>query len=323
PLLDAAKADIDAYQIVHQVAHITDDSNTDTHFARNRLRARVWPALVANFPAAEATLARAARWQQEASTLADALAELDFAACKSLWGVSISKWAQLNSTRRRNVLRYWCSRLALPAQGSARLCEWERQIESSGTDNSLALSHRSFVGCFRRYRDHLCYVAPVETPDLQWRCEWRGETRLAWPHGVFVALPREGATTPSKVNIVSQISQILLGRNAIFRYWRSTDLFESSPNIKVNSLKKLFQEHAVPIWLRATWPVLELDGEIAAVLGLKIASGFRAPPAADSRVSDGANHDERIALRWIPHGAPDGVVYECGPFLIARETRSI
>ncbi len=323
PLLNVAKADIDAYQIVHQVAHVTDDSNADTQFARNRLRARVWPALVANFPAAEATLARAARWQQEASTLADTLAELDFAACKSLWGVSISKWAQLNSTRRRNVLRYWFSRLALPAQGAARLCEWERQIESSGADNSLELSHCSFVGCFRRYRDDLCYVAPVHTPDLQWRCEWRGETRLSWPHGVFNAACHERAAATQNVDISSQLSAALLGRSAIFRYWRSTDLFEFSPKEKTSSLKNLFQQHSVPVWLRASWPVLEIDGEIAAILGLKIASRFRAPPAEDSRASDGAKNDQRIGLRWIPRGAPDGVVFECEPIVITPKGRGI
>jgi tRNA(Ile)-lysidine synthase len=323
PLLNVAKADIDAYQIVHQVAHITDDSNADTRFARNRLRARVWPTLVANFPAAEATLARAARWQQEASALADTLAELDFAACKSVWGVSVSKWAQLNSTRRRNVLRYWFSRLALPAQGAARLCEWERQIESSGADSSLELSHCSFVGSFRRYRDDLCYVAPVDTPNLQWRCEWRGEARFSWPHGVFNAARHEGATKNYNVDISSQRAPDLYGRNAVFRYWRSTDLFEFSPNEKTSSLKHLFQQHAIPVWLRASWPILEVDGQIAAVVGLKITSGFRAPPAEDSRAADGANNDERICLRWIPQGAPDGVVFECGPIVMAPKVRDI
>lgn len=322
PLLNVAKADIDAYQVVHAVSHINDESNADTHYTRNRLRAKVWPVLIANFPAAEATLARSARWQQEASELADALGEIDFNACESGWGISISRWAQLSSARRRNLLRHWLARLTLPAQNAARMSDWERQIESSHADGALELSHQSFAGSFRRYRDELCYVAPLAQPVAEWAHEWRGESRLAWPHGTLEVTrhaPRE--PIDEHIDYSTEIDSSI-GERAVFRLWRRHDVFAFSPNEKCTSLKNMFQQRAVPTWLRAAWPILEIDGEIAAVVGIGISAVFRMPPEAGTQRATQAAGEQLLWFRWRPAGAPPTVVFDCGPMRIASFKRA-
>jgi len=74
PWLDVSRDDVEAYVRKHRLKHVDDDSNTDTRFARNRLRRDVWPALTAAFPQAESALAAAADWAQEAQSCLSELA---------------------------------------------------------------------------------------------------------------------------------------------------------------------------------------------------------------------------------------------------------
>jgi tRNA(Ile)-lysidine synthase len=60
PWLTYPREAIEAYVAHHGLLHIEDDSNTNTRFARNRLRLDVWPALLQAFPHAEASLASSA-----------------------------------------------------------------------------------------------------------------------------------------------------------------------------------------------------------------------------------------------------------------------
>ena len=53
PWLEQPREAIEAYARRHRLRWIDDDSNDDDRFARNRLRLRVWPALVAAFGDAE------------------------------------------------------------------------------------------------------------------------------------------------------------------------------------------------------------------------------------------------------------------------------
>ena len=77
PWLDRPWREIEAYVRLHQLEHIVDDSNIDVRFARNRLRLQVWPSLINAFAQADAALADAATWAQEAVSALDELAELD------------------------------------------------------------------------------------------------------------------------------------------------------------------------------------------------------------------------------------------------------
>lgn len=56
PWLAQPRAAIEAYVRRHRLAWIDDDSNTDTRYARNRLRHEVWPTLLQAFPQAPQVL---------------------------------------------------------------------------------------------------------------------------------------------------------------------------------------------------------------------------------------------------------------------------
>jgi len=125
PWLDKPRAEIDAYVRRHRLKHIDDDSNADARFARNRLRLQVWPALVGAFEQAEASLATAAAWAQQADAVLDEVAALDLAgrcgrgtACRGLAravaGAAQQCAARVDSAAAR------CRRVGEPDRAPAR-----------------------------------------------------------------------------------------------------------------------------------------------------------------------------------------------------------
>ena len=60
PLLDTPRAAIDAYIAAHDLPYVTDETNLDTHYARNRLRLEIMPQLLTINPSAPAHICRTA-----------------------------------------------------------------------------------------------------------------------------------------------------------------------------------------------------------------------------------------------------------------------
>jgi tRNA(Ile)-lysidine synthase len=114
PWLDQPREAIEAYLRRHRIRWIDDPSNDSVDLTRNRLRAQVWPALAAAFPALENTLRHTAQRADEARALADEIAALDLAgAVVDGAALQVAAWLGLSPVRRANALRHWL-REALP-----------------------------------------------------------------------------------------------------------------------------------------------------------------------------------------------------------------
>jgi tRNA(Ile)-lysidine synthase len=81
PLLGVSRAEIENYARLRGLEWVEDESNADTIRRRNFLRHDVFPLLERQFPAARATIARAAAHLAEACELLDEMARTDFARC--------------------------------------------------------------------------------------------------------------------------------------------------------------------------------------------------------------------------------------------------
>jgi tRNA(Ile)-lysidine synthase len=94
----------------HRLSHIVDISNDDRTFARNRLRAAVWPHWQAAFPDAQARLAQVARRMHEADLVLSEVAAADLAMIiEPDAAIRIAAWCGFSIARRANVLRHWLS----------------------------------------------------------------------------------------------------------------------------------------------------------------------------------------------------------------------
>ena len=74
PLLDTPRAAIDAYIAAHDLPYVTDETNLDTHYARNRLRRELWPQLETINPALTKAIGRTAEILRRENDYLDALA---------------------------------------------------------------------------------------------------------------------------------------------------------------------------------------------------------------------------------------------------------
>ena len=139
PLLDVARAEIEAYANDHRLDWVDDESNRDTGLTRNFLRHEVLTVLAGRFPAAERNLAQAAGRFAEADALLGELAGLDWRAAADGDALKLAALRELSLPRLKNLLRYRLRQLGWHVPAAARLDEFARQLQSAGADRHPAL----------------------------------------------------------------------------------------------------------------------------------------------------------------------------------------
>jgi tRNA(Ile)-lysidine synthase len=107
PLLHVPGADLRAYLQTIGQDFVTDPTNADEHYTRNRIRARLLPAWQSAFPAFRETIARSAAHAAQAQTLLDEVASQDLQGLKGNEGIVIQGLQSLSPARRANVVRHW------------------------------------------------------------------------------------------------------------------------------------------------------------------------------------------------------------------------
>jgi tRNA(Ile)-lysidine synthase len=105
PLLKVPGALLRDWLVERDITWVEDPTNTDEQFTRNRIRARLLPALAQTFPQFRETFARSARHAAQAQRLLVEVAAQDLAAV----GVPpvIKVLQALSLPRQANVLRHW------------------------------------------------------------------------------------------------------------------------------------------------------------------------------------------------------------------------
>lgn len=105
PLLEVPGACLRAWLTGRQLSWVEDPTNTDERFTRNRIRARLLPALQAAFPQFRKTFARSARHAAQAQDVLNEVAMQDLALMGS--PPVIKSLQLLSRPRQANVLRHW------------------------------------------------------------------------------------------------------------------------------------------------------------------------------------------------------------------------
>lgn len=119
PLLSFSKEDLKAYAEHKNLQWIEDDSNLNTRFDRNFLRHEIMPKLTARWPRVVRSVSRAGALCLETATAVQVLASKDFqlvvktndtnntSNANNNDTLSVSKLLNLETSRRRGVIRYW------------------------------------------------------------------------------------------------------------------------------------------------------------------------------------------------------------------------
>ena len=131
PLLQVRASDIRVWLASRGVAFIEDPTNVDEQFTRNRIRARLLPALDATFPQFRDTFARSAAHAAQAQAVLQDVAEQDLALLGS--PPVIKSLQRLSRSRQANVLRHWLNVTFHAVPSTAQLAELLDQIAACTT----------------------------------------------------------------------------------------------------------------------------------------------------------------------------------------------
>lgn len=131
PLLRVSGAELRRWLAGQGAAFVTDPSNVDERYTRNRIRARVLPALEACFPQFRDTFARSAAHAAQAQALLLEVAAEDLAQV----GVPprIKALQLMSRPRLANVLRHWLLSCHQATPTAAQLDELMHQISACRT----------------------------------------------------------------------------------------------------------------------------------------------------------------------------------------------
>ncbi|KPG90527.1 tRNA lysidine(34) synthetase TilS [Pseudomonas sp. RIT-PI-r] len=255
PLLDISRAELEAYAQAHQLNWIEDPSNQDRQFSRNYLRHQVMPLLTGRWPQAQASMARSAAHQREAQGLLDELAQMDLAQAATshdfqwlgLPSLELTPLTALSVARQRNAISHWLEPLTrLPDtdhwSGWSDLCEAAHDASPIWrlADGEL---HRSAGRVWWLSDAWLC--APVIG------CEWQTpSSALRLADNGRVMFSGQAPAGPLRIGF-RQGGEVMQLADRGHR-----------------DLKRLFNERAVPGFVRGRLPLLFRGDELLAVANL-------------------------------------------------------
>ena len=283
PLLACSRAELEEYAHDHELIWVDDPSNNNQDFDRNFLRHKVMPLLGGRWPAAKKTIARSAALCGETALLLEEIAEMDLKLVQSLNGKTLvqEKLVLLSSQRVNNVLRYWlkgkgCS---LPSRKNlSRICNELLPLGSGG----LALVSWGGVEV-RSYQGKLyCLTESLATP---------GRRELVWPDAAALDLGEGLGSITCRDSrgdgfCAERFDRAAALGNLTVRWRQGGERCQPVARGRSQSLKKLFQECAIPPWWRDSLPLIYVEQELAAVPGLWVCEGFAAEGGKRSYIFD-------------------------------------
>jgi tRNA(Ile)-lysidine synthase len=263
PLLRQSRAALKEYAERHALPWVEDPHNQDPRYARSFVRHEIFPRFTQKWPQALEMLARTAEHCAEAVELLDEVAAADLSksplpakrgevraphGARGEGPVSVQYLLSLPTPRRHNLLRYWAARSRHPAPPFEALARLEREVLRARPDAAPLLAWGDIE--LRRFRDALHLMRRLPPPPQGLALEWDGRRDLALPPGcgVLAAVKPARAELPLRVTFVEGGERL---KPAGSRYTRT--------------LRNLFQEEAIPPWIRERMPLVHLDGELAAV----------------------------------------------------------
>ncbi|MDP2371274.1 tRNA lysidine(34) synthetase TilS [Rhodoferax sp.] len=131
PLLAVSASEVRSWLKRRGIGYVEDPSNTEQRFTRNRIRARLLPALEDVFPQFRTTFARSAEHAAQAQRLLEQVACEDLAVVGS--PLVIAKLRQLTRERQANALRQWFRDACHTTPSAAQLNELLDQLAACAT----------------------------------------------------------------------------------------------------------------------------------------------------------------------------------------------
>lgn len=251
PLLNTTRQEIEAYLETHGIGHVEDSTNTDLHYARNRLRLDIWEKLESINPAARENIARTAGIVRRESDYLNTLAAERLP--KGGTTLDCATLLAAPEALQRRMVRLLMDRLPTGKKdvGAVHIEGILALAASGGTLNLPA-------GMTAVSRDGKLMLTAL-APAMEEMTLTAGKNR--WGEYTII------------LNEVSGDFALRPGTFTV-RAWQSRDRLTLPGSRGSRSLKRLFADAGIPVEERDSIPVLCIDGRAAAVPGIGIHTEF-------------------------------------------------
>ncbi|MCD1125045.1 tRNA lysidine(34) synthetase TilS [Jinshanibacter sp. LJY008] len=258
PLLNVSRQQIEDYARIQKLRWVDDDSNQDARFDRNFLRLNILPTLEQRWPQFSRMVSRSAALCAEQERLLDELLAPTLSRLVDVnSAIDIDGLSSVSDSQRRALLRRWLSQqgMMMPSQDQLEKLWWEVALSQQDAEPQLRLGNYQI----RRYQQRL-YLLPIMQPVDEIQLVWDGKSTLRLPDSLGELTPDE----PGEVVRSPGADEPVTVR------------FSAPGNLKIHivgrthsrSLKKLWQELDVPVWLRQRTPLLFYGDKLIAALGV-------------------------------------------------------
>jgi tRNA(Ile)-lysidine synthase len=253
PLLELPRERLREYLQSQGLSFIEDPSNADTRLSRNQLRREILPRLLAHWPHAAESILHSARLSREAD---DALRQHWLAAYATLvdpatGSLDAPGWLALAPGLRNPLLDHWLHAQGLPAPTTAQRAQIEHQQRHALPDRLPCVRWRGAE--LHLWRARWWATPPLPTPPPDWQQPWHGEP-LALPGGGRLALrPVHADVAPFRLPMLH------------VRLRRGGERLKPVGHAHTRELRDLFQQGAMPPWLRPLCPLIYEGEQLIAV----------------------------------------------------------
>lgn len=252
PMLAIKRETLLDYATQHGLEWFEDPSNSSQRFNRNYLRHNVIPSISQRWPNYHSSIGTVCELQAETQQMLDELAALDYAKIideegrQGRPGLTIKILLSFSVARQKNVIRYWlrlhnCSNLP-----KTRLDTLIKQLNAK-PDATPIIAGTGYD--IRIYNGRLFIVELLSTQVLRAVYDLTDSIRLEISE-LGLVLERQTVLAFFRVEDRNQTVQIKFRLN------------ENSENQTSHRLKRLFQKHKIPPWLRNTTPQVYIDDEL-------------------------------------------------------------
>jgi tRNA(Ile)-lysidine synthase len=287
PLLGFSRDEIESYAKQWVLSWVVDQSNQDCAFNRNYIRHQVIPVLKQRWPSVGKTVSRAARHCAQAQVMIDGIVEQPF---KQVFDATeqtliISRLQCLPIDQQMQVIRKWFRVLDWRVPTESLIAKIFSEVIDARQSSAPIIRQQQFS--VRRFRDALYLLVNEECPDLSTTSWWaKPLQQLKLKHNGSLVLNRSSSGI---LFSVWQQAEVTVG------YRQGGEWLRLKGRKGRHSLKKLFQEWAVPPWQREKMPLIFLDGVLAAVGDLGISADFFSEAdEACVQLSRIREHEERL-----------------------------
>lgn len=272
PFLFCTRSEIEQYCRVKLIEYINDSSNSDTSFARNRIRKTVIPQLKQINPGFEQAVSRLVKSARQDSEFLESLAQeklLKARICDQYGGYDASTLAALPPALRTRAIRLAVREVdgeAALGLSETQIAIMERALKSGGALTLCPGLNASVAqGRF------------LVWPDENLQSEAVIALKTGIPHDFYGRIYRPTLMSLDEFEKRLKINKNLLNYsfnydkiigNVILRRRRQGDKFSPAGRKVTKTLKKLFNEQKIPSVLRDTVPVVCDDRGIVLVGGV-------------------------------------------------------